>query len=168
MVAQLQGMFGWVSIQRGLDRSGVEGTPLSADEVAFELRDWLTNPRSFSLLAGMVATSGPRRPADLERAVTHAFRRGELRATRIELRPTSVERPAEDQVAPIGPEAEKPTFLDVRLIDATGEPVANERYRIRLASNEVREGKLDRNGVVRIEEVLGADFTIEFPDRKVA
>lgn len=167
MAAHLQGSFGLVSIRQRFERGGEE-TPLSPQEVAFELPNWLANPHHVSLLAGMIAPVTSRGPAHLKGALADAFRRGELRAVRVVGRPTVVERRALDRAVPLGPEAETPTFIDVRLIDANGAPVANERYRIRLASNEVREGRLDRDGVVRIDDVLGGDFTIEFPDRAVA
>jgi hypothetical protein len=48
-------------------------------------------------------------------------------------------------------------WIEIELKDGEGNPLANEKYRIVFASGNSREGALDRNGYVKIENVsLGA------------
>jgi type VI secretion system secreted protein VgrG len=60
----------------------------------------------------------------------------------------------------------EPAPLEFQLLDASGQPVANERYRIRTLDGNVREGQTDAQGVVRLEQQERDGAEIQFPDRE--
>ncbi len=55
-------------------------------------------------------------------------------------------------------------FIELNLRDDNDEPVANANYRVFLSSGEVREGQLDGNGYVKLENVPAGPWNVEFPD----
>jgi hypothetical protein len=55
-------------------------------------------------------------------------------------------------------------WIEVQLLDSSGEPVADADYRIRLPSSKVAKGALDAEGKARVEEIRGGTCLVEFPD----
>jgi hypothetical protein len=102
-------------------------------------------------------------------AVLDEVERGSLVVVREELRVVVMVVEGQEEEF-LGPEddGERPTWLEVVLLDTKGRPVPNERYCLTLATGEERLGRLDRNGRVRVQGVTGDDFTIFFPDRAAA
>jgi hypothetical protein len=81
--------------------------------------------------------------------------------------PTARPEPARDD-EPVQPlasaSAAKPlSFVEVVLLDAEGKAVANEAYKIKLPDGSLRQGKLDRNGRLRIDGIEEGDCELEFP-----
>jgi hypothetical protein len=74
--------------------------------------------------------------------------------------------PSPQPPEPVDPERPSPaTFVEVELVDQTGRPIANERYRVTLPDGTKRTGRLDKNGIARIEDIRPAGACdIEFPD----
>jgi hypothetical protein len=57
-----------------------------------------------------------------------------------------------------------PHWLLIELLDAAGGPVPGASYRVQLVSGEVIEGRLDRQGRVRIEGVDPGSCIVTFPE----
>jgi uncharacterized Zn-binding protein involved in type VI secretion len=55
-------------------------------------------------------------------------------------------------------------WIEIKLKDQDGNPVANEAYVLRLSNGEVRQGKLDGNGYKKEEKVPPGEFQVEFPN----
>src|SRR5688572_18564227 len=74
------------------------------------------------------------------------------------------------QAANQGPSAtvrscrESLTWIEIRLVDMEGNPVANEPYRIKLPDGGVRQGKLDSNGRAREEGIRPGTCQVCFPE----
>jgi hypothetical protein len=117
---------------------------------------------------------GPLRPHDSQGtshvcdAVLAAVARGTLVVLEMQTRSVVMTLDHTEPFFGAASDGEKSTFVEVVLLDAKGKPVANERYLITLPSGEVREGRLDTRGHVRIEDVIGDDFTVAFPGRQAA
>lgn len=58
--------------------------------------------------------------------------------------------------------------IEIELVDDQGEPVADERYEIRLANGKVRRGKTDANGVALVDAIPDGECDIGFPDLDAA
>lgn len=56
------------------------------------------------------------------------------------------------------------TWIEIELKDDDGNPVPNERYRIRLADGSTREGHLDANGRARVDGIEPGTAQVSFPD----
>ena len=63
------------------------------------------------------------------------------------------------------PDEDELSFVDLELVDAEGDPVPNERYRVTAANGQVFEGTLDASGQAHVEQVAAGECKIEFPDR---
>lgn len=74
-----------------------------------------------------------------------------------------IDIPTEEQ----GHDFDAPTFVEFQLLDASEQPVPNERYRVELPDGAIREGRTDSEGVARFEPVpdMGVAY-IQFPDRE--
>ena len=73
---------------------------------------------------------------------------------------------AEESVWPpqeMEPETET-TWIEVKLVDAEMEPVANVRYQLTLPDGSSREGKLDAEGFARQDNVPPGMCKLAFPD----
>ena len=60
--------------------------------------------------------------------------------------------------------SEKQTFLAIELKDTLGNPVPNERYRIKLPDGSIQEGRLDANGRARVDGIDPGSAQISYPD----
>ncbi|MCK5269838.1 MAG: hypothetical protein KAJ46_03600 [Sedimentisphaerales bacterium] len=61
-------------------------------------------------------------------------------------------------------EAEKKTWIEIKLLDEEGVPVAGEKYRVELADGTTAEGSLDQEGLARIEGVDPGNCVVTYPD----
>ena len=60
---------------------------------------------------------------------------------------------------------EEKTWIEIELIDeVTGEPIPNERYRLRLPDGTIKEGRLDANGRAREDGIDPGTAEVCFPD----
>ncbi len=74
------------------------------------------------------------------------------------------EVPETETYVPLPPSpAERKTWIEVQLLDEDGEPVASERYWIRLPDGSVRQGRLDNHGLVRIEPLDEGECVVRWP-----
>src|SRR5690606_10160819 len=78
----------------------------------------------------------------------------------------SIERPSErlSDLAVDEPEVAVTHTLELHLVDASGEPVAGEPYRVELPGGEIREGRLDGRGVALLTGIAQAGACrVNFP-----
>ncbi len=62
------------------------------------------------------------------------------------------------------PLAKKPkTWVKVQLVDDQGKALPGVPYRIELADGSIREGKLNGQGIVVLDEIEGAVCKVSFP-----
>lgn len=61
-------------------------------------------------------------------------------------------------------EPERPTWIEIAVIDANGEPITGRPYRLRLPDGSVRKGTLDARGMIRFDDVDPGDCTLELLD----
>jgi len=56
-------------------------------------------------------------------------------------------------------------WIEVKLVDETsGEPIPNARYEIELANGQLRTGRLDDSGMVRLDDIPPGECKVNFPD----
>ena len=73
---------------------------------------------------------------------------------------------AEDEIVLGEPEAEpEKTWIEIELIDNSGQPVPNERYKLTLPDGSVKWGRLDGHGKARVERLQPGNCQVTFPDR---
>jgi hypothetical protein len=65
----------------------------------------------------------------------------------------------------VAPCPEKLTWIEISLMDAEGNMVPNEPYRIIDPSNSKHEGRLDGNGHARVDNIKPGTCQITFPKR---
>jgi hypothetical protein len=68
-----------------------------------------------------------------------------------------------NQTPPADPVSEK-TWVDVKLVDEDGEPVAGARYKLKITDGSTREGTLDSSGRVRVANIDPGTCQVWFPD----
>ena len=61
-------------------------------------------------------------------------------------------------------EATKTDWVEIELKDDQDRPVPGEPYRVRCPDGEIREGTLDENGFVRVENIMSGRCVITFPE----
>ena len=54
---------------------------------------------------------------------------------------------------------------EVKFVDHTGKPMSNVKYRVRVASGEIREGTLDAQGKAKLDNLVPGQFALKF-DKK--
>lgn len=57
-------------------------------------------------------------------------------------------------------------FIEFKLIDQDGKVVKNAKYNLKLPDGKIKEGKLDQNGYVKIDDVPPGKYKLTFPDIK--
>lgn len=57
-----------------------------------------------------------------------------------------------------------PTWIEVRLVDTENQPVAGERYRVRMPDQSIREGSLNEEGKVRFNGIPAGQCQVCFPE----
>ena len=56
----------------------------------------------------------------------------------------------------------KGTWVEVRLVDEDGEPVADAEYRIELPDGSVMTGRLDQDGKARFDSIVPGTCKVSF------
>lgn len=56
------------------------------------------------------------------------------------------------------------TWIEIKLVDPDGAPVAGARYHIQLPDSSVWEGEFDESGTVRVDGIVPGQATVTFPD----
>jgi hypothetical protein len=69
---------------------------------------------------------------------------------------------ARDSAKPRSPKPK--SWVEINLKDSRGDPVAGERYRIKLPDGSVQEGTLDGFGHAEYYEILRGSCEVSFPD----
>lgn len=59
---------------------------------------------------------------------------------------------------------EKKTYISITLKDNMGNPIPNERYRIKLPDGSIQEGRLDANGRAHVDGIDPGTAQVSFPD----
>jgi hypothetical protein len=59
---------------------------------------------------------------------------------------------------------QKPSWIEIKLVDNDDKPVPGERYRIELPDHSVVEGTLDEKGSARVEGFEPGSCKVTFPD----
>lgn len=77
------------------------------------------------------------------------------------------ESQAADQSQPAGADSQtaQTTWIAIELIDADGNSVANEQYKITMPDGSIKYGTLDANGKARIEKLQPGTCQVTFPNR---
>lgn len=65
---------------------------------------------------------------------------------------------------PVPPPAPDEHWIEVQLVDKDGKPVRNEKYWIQLSDGTVKEGYLNAQGKVRLEDIPAGNCRIRFPE----
>ena len=60
----------------------------------------------------------------------------------------------------------KKTWIEVLALDEHDAPLAEEPYKLVLPDGEVREGKLEKDGSLRLVDVLPGECVLSFPERE--
>lgn len=100
------------------------------------------------------------------RQLRRAFELGRLVAFRLDrVRASGDEQEtAAEGFAPGGTPEERLTWIEIELVDTDGRPAPGQRYRITLPDGEVREGRLDAQGLARVEGIDPGACEVTFPD----
>ncbi len=59
---------------------------------------------------------------------------------------------------------EEKDFIEIELLDAAGDPIADEEYEILLPDKSTRKGKLDGSGKARVDGVKPGACKVNFPN----
>ena len=60
--------------------------------------------------------------------------------------------------------AEGTSWIEIQLVDGEGNPIAEEKYQIKLPSGSIKEGLTDSQGELRLEDIEPGMCRISFPD----
>ena len=58
------------------------------------------------------------------------------------------------------------TWINIKLVDPQGNPVADEAYEITKEDEDPRTGSLDENGTATIDDIPAGTWKLTFPNRK--
>lgn len=58
----------------------------------------------------------------------------------------------------------KKTWIEIRLVDANGDPIPDEEFILHCPDGTAKKGKLDPKGRKRYEGVEPGEYTVSFPD----
>jgi hypothetical protein len=56
------------------------------------------------------------------------------------------------------------TWVEIRLVDTDGYPLAGERFILKLSDGTTRDGELDAGGSARVESIPAGSCRVSFPD----
>ena len=70
-------------------------------------------------------------------------------------------KPPTDPVLP----CQKKTWVEVRLIDTDGKPIANEPFRIEMPDGSVHQGTTDAEGLGGVELIAPGEGVLSLPNR---
>jgi hypothetical protein len=156
--------FTWGARQWAIGGAGRSRTP----ETERLLRDLLSDPARRGLALRLLGGDLPLHARDdaAERLLRARLRSGaiDLRGERPAIAPPTYEEedaPPEDlEEAGVAVH-----WVEVVLVDMEDNPVPGERYRIKTPDGRTREGRLDREGKVRIDGIpSGGACEVTFPD----
>lgn len=119
--------------------------------------------------ARIFAQTSPRSPAERELLARRLvalvdsgrallYRDTRPRALTLDDAPEQLDEPARDEIA------ERSDWIEVLIEDRAGEPVANVRYILTLADGSTREGRTNRQGLLRYDRIASGSCTISLPD----
>lgn len=75
--------------------------------------------------------------------------------------PTNVFTPSQLR----GPkEKEVLDWIEIQLLDEASKPIANQAYRIKLPDGSIRSGKLDKQGLARVDDIPGGMCEVSFTE----
>jgi hypothetical protein len=162
----------------GAQISGLHRTIRGAMEHARSVSSILDDLHNRDALARALTTLGACSPAEaptLPHAAVRELTREALSAGTLVLVPyvpprrmiaTVLEPPPPPSLSELaGPEVEATHTLELHLVDAAGEPVAGEAYRVELPDGHVVEGRLDARGVAFLTGIVGAGTCrVDFPN----
>ncbi|MBI4583132.1 MAG: hypothetical protein HY717_03825 [Planctomycetes bacterium] len=60
----------------------------------------------------------------------------------------------------------KKSWVEIKMVDRDGKPVAGEKYKITLPDGSVAQGTLSEKGEARLEGIEPGKVTVEFPNLK--
>jgi len=69
----------------------------------------------------------------------------------------------EDDEEPTAAEDERPTWIEITVVDGRGEPICGRPYRLHLPDGTVRNGTLSDEGAIRFDDVDPGLCTLELP-----
>jgi hypothetical protein len=72
---------------------------------------------------------------------------------------------SQEEAAAVSEETPATTWIELELMDASGNPVPNESYKITMPDGSIKYGRLDRKGTARIEKLQPGSCQVTFPDR---
>lgn len=86
--------------------------------------------------------------------------------------PHDAAAPEGEEAGPLAPAAPPPppevgpglTWIEIRLVDASGEPVRGEKYRVTAPNGKVFEGHTDSDGRAKVEGIVAGMCEVTFPD----
>ncbi len=55
-------------------------------------------------------------------------------------------------------------WIEIELLDETGEPVARAEYVVLLSNGSEIKGKLDENGYAKVNNIIGGNCKVTFPE----
>lgn len=144
--------------------------------VVVYLDGWLAQPESRAILYDVHATlfgwldvnawSFGEEHLSLQPRLRAAFERQDLVALvpqRTSVPPPG-SRPVPAPPRPGPPPGPQRTFIEIQLIDAGGQPVAGEGFVITLPDGQERRGRLDSNGLARVDGIDPGICDVRFPD----
>lgn len=107
---------------------------------------------------------------DLVRVLSLVIERGRLVALerrRSTPQPTGLATKPTPPPEPEPPPAPKKTWVEFVLLDEEGVPVPEEKYSVELPDGSTKEGQLDADGRVRIDDIEDGTCWVTFPEIKV-
>jgi hypothetical protein len=141
-----------------------------AEAVTF-LRRFQSSPAQMSMLAAIAAEAchDARRPStdQVLKEIASLLVSGRLKILRTfpALRSgTAVSQQEDTALSGGGPPLRKSSWVEINLLDAAGEPVAAERYKIKLPDASIQEGSLDTHGHVEFYSINAGSCEVSFPN----
>ena len=111
-----------------------------------------------------VAPAQPKAPEEADTADP-----GEVAAVKARQREQKQGKYGSQKVPPYKPpekvdENKKLSWIEIELVDALGNPVAGETYRVKLSNGTVAEGTLDEKGFARLDPIESGNCEVTFPN----
>lgn len=163
----LRSMSGRFLLLRREDVSEQE-TPLTPESAWRAVERAIAQPRDALDLAGIAEMLTGRRTRLSLELLRRAILTGKivvvLQRTSMDIRNSGTAAAAEPLAEQLLKARETTTWVEMELIDMDGEPVAGMRYLCMLPNGEMREGKLDGKGLVRIDGIQPGNCVFVLPD----
>ena len=75
----------------------------------------------------------------------------------VELEPVPVPEPPQE-------EEEEKTWIEIELLNKAGEPIPGEPFVVTLADGSIKEGRLNRDGFARLDNIVDGTCKVTFPN----